>query len=270
MRRNGSLIIGGMIAISVVVIALAAPWIAPFPNHAGGFVDFHHRHSPPGWPHLLGTDNVGRDILSRICFGYRISLVLVVAVVGLSTPLGVLLGISAAYAGGWVESAIMRFTDIILAIPPLVMALAIGAALTPSLSSALIAIVALWWTWDARLAYRAAKSVVAEDFIEAAKLAGAGHFHMIFKEILPNCLGVILVQAAFDAGFVILFGGALSFLGLGVQPPTPDLGTMVATGARFLPEHWWEAAMPGLAILYAILGFLLIADGLRAALDPDR
>jgi len=268
-RRNPAAVAGLVMVVAVVVVALAAPLLAPSPQSAGSFVDFAHRHEPPSWHHLLGTDNVGRDVLSRVFFGYRISLLLVVFVLGLSVPFGVTLGLLAGYFGGWLELLIMRVTDIFLAIPALVMALAITAALSPSLLNGMIAISLLWWNWHTRLIYTTVKSLRNEEYIEAARLAGASHAHILFRELLPNCVSVISVKVTLDAGFVILIGAGLSFLGLGAQPPTPDLGTMVAVGSNYLPEDWWESVMPGLAILFAILGFNLLGDGLRDLFDVE-
>lgn len=267
--RNPSAIIGSVIVISVFVAAIFAPYLATHPESAGAHVDFINRHSPPSWEFWFGTDNVGRDIFSRSLFGYRISLGLVVGVLGVAVPFGITLGLMAGYFGGRVEFIIMRFTDIMLAVPPLAMALAITAVLSPNLINAMIAITLLWWTWHTRLIYRIVKAQMTEDYVEAAKVAGASHFHIMFRELLPNCVSAISVKVSLDAGFVILFGAALSFLGLGVQPPTPDLGTMVSTGSEYLPEFWWEAVMPGMAILYAILGFNLLGDGLRDMMDVE-
>ena len=267
--HNPIAVIGGLMVMSVILAAIFAPWVAPFPTHAGAVVDFRHRHSPPDALHWMGTDNAGRDILSRLIFGYRVSLTLVAGVLGVAMPFGVLLGMAAGYFRGRTEFVIMRLTDIMLAMPPLVMALAITAILTPDLVNAMIAITALWWTWHCRLIYRITNSIVAEDFVEAARLSGATHTHILLREILPNCMAAISVKTTLDAGFVILFGATLSFLGLGVQPPTPDLGTMVSSGAQFLPDQWWEAVMPGLGVLYAILGFNLLGDGLRDMLDVE-
>jgi len=194
----------------------------------------------------------------------------VAGVLGVAVPFGVVLGLAAGYFGGWTETVIMRFTDVMLAIPPLAMALAVTAVLSPNLINAMIAITMLWWTWHTRLIYRIVKGQMSEDYVEAARVAGASHFHIMFRELLPNCVSAISVKISLDAGFVILFGAALSFLGLGVQPPTPDLGTMVSTGSEYLPEHWWEALMPGLAILYAVLGFNLLGDGLRDMMDVEN
>ena len=267
--RNPAAVIGLVLIVLVVACAAFAPLIAPYPEHAGYFVNFQERHLPPSAAHLFGTDNTGRDILSRIIFGYRISLFMVVFVLGLSVPFGVLLGLLAGYYGGWVEILIMRVTDIFLAIPALVMALAITAALTPNLLNGMIAITLLWWNWHTRLIYTYVKSLRHEAYIEASQLAGASDFHIIFREILPNCISIITVKTTLDAGFVILIASGLSFLGLGAQPPTPDLGTMVSAGANYLPDYWWESIIPGLAILVAILGFNLFGDGLRDLLDVE-
>lgn len=267
--RNPSAIIGAFIVISVFVAAIFAPWLSPHPESAGAHVDFINRHSAPDATFWFGTDNVGRDIFTRVLYGYRVSLGMVVGVLGVAVPLGVILGLVAGYFGGRTEFLIMRFTDVMLAIPPLAMALAITAVLSPNLVNAMIAITLLWWTWHTRLIYRIVRAQMNEDYVEAAKLAGAGHLHIMFRELLPNCISAILVKITLDAGFVILFGAALSFLGLGIQPPTPDLGTMVSTGSEYLPEYWWEALMPGFAILYAILGFNLLGDGLRDMMDVE-
>ena len=268
-KSNPLALIGGFIVISVTFVAIFAPYLAPSPESAGSFVDFRNRHAPPSWQNPMGTDNVGRDIFSRVIFGYRVSLGLVIGVLGVAVPFGVILGLIAGYFGGWIETIIMRFTDVMLALPPLAMALAITAVLSPNLINAMVAITLLWWTWHTRLIYRIVKSQMNEDYVEAALVAGASHTHILFKELLPNCFSAVAVKISLDAGFVILFGAALSFLGLGVQPPTPDLGTMVATGSEYMPEMWWQAVMPGLAILYAILGFNLLGDGLRDMLDVE-
>ena len=267
--RNPTAVIGALMVLSVFIPALAAPLTAPYPEHAGAVVDFQARHLPPGADHWMGTDKVGRDIMTRVIFGFRISLLLVVGVLAVAIPVGATLGLLAGYFSGWIERLITGFTNVMLAIPPLVMALAIGNVLEPNLVNAMIAITLLWWTWHARLVYRVAKSVALEDFIEAARLSGASHWHVLTREILPNCVSVISVKATLDAAFVILFGATLSFLGLGVKPPTPDLGTMVADGRQFLPDRWWGVLAPGFAIFYATLGFNLLGDGLRDMFDVE-
>ncbi|MET3599827.1 peptide/nickel transport system permease protein [Martelella mangrovi] len=267
--RNPAAVIGGLIVISVLLMAAIAPWITPFPEHVGAVVDFRNRHTAPNAVNWFGTDKAGRDIFSRTIFGFRVSLLLVIGVLGVSVPVGAVLGMISGYFGGWWERIITGLTNVMLAMPPLVMALAIGNILQPNLINAMIAITLLWWTWHARLVYRVTRSIATEDFIEAARLAGAGPFHILFREILPNCISVISVKTTLDAAFVILFGATLSFLGFGVKPPTPDLGSMVADGRQFLPEKWWEVLAPGFAIFYATLGFNLLGDGLRDMFDVE-
>lgn len=267
--RNPTAVIGAIIVITCVALALLAPWITPFPDHVGAVVDFRNRHQPPSAVHWFGTDNVGRDIFTRVIFGMRVSLLLAVVVLGIAIPVGVVLGLLAGYFGGWTEIVIMRITDIALAIPPLVMALAVAAVLSPSLTNSMLAISLLWWTWHTRLIYSITRQLRTQEFVEAAETLGASKAHIIFREILPNCVSAIAVKTSLDAGFVILIGAALSFLGLGIQPPTPDLGTMVASGASFLPDYWWQSVLPGCAILFVALGFNLLGDGLRDLFDVE-
>jgi peptide/nickel transport system permease protein len=267
--RNPTAVIGAIIVITSVALALLAPYITPFPEHVGAVVDFRNRHQPPSAIHWFGTDNVGRDIFTRVIFGLRVSLLLAVVVLGIAIPVGVVLGLLAGYFGGWTEIVIMRITDIALAIPPLVMALAVAAVLTPSLTNSMLAIALLWWTWHTRLIYSITRQLRTQEFVEAAETLGASKAHILFREILPNCVSAIAVKTSLDAGFVILIGAALSFLGLGIQPPTPDLGTMVASGASFLPDYWWQSVLPGCAILFVALGFNLLGDGLRDLFDVE-
>ena len=268
-RRNPTAAIGLAIVVIVVLAALLAPWISPHPEHVGAIVNFRARHQPPSLRYWFGTDNVGRDIFTRVLFGYRISLILAATVLSVAVPLGVALGLVAGYFGGWIETIVMRVNDISLAIPPLVMALAVTTVLTPSLIHSMLAIAALWWTWHTRLIFSITRTLRSQDFVAAAETLGASKFHILYRELLPNCASAILVKTSLDFGFVILVGAALSYLGLGVQPPTPDLGTMVATGADFLPERWWEALLPGAAILFVALGFNLLGDGLRDLFDVE-
>ena len=217
-RRNPTAVIGATIVVVVVLAAILAPWIAPYPTHAGTIVSFKTRHLPPSLTYWFGTDNVGRDIFSRVLFGYRVSLLLAVVVLGIAVPVGTLLGLLAGYFGGWVEIVVMRVTDIALAIPPLVMALAVTAVLSPNLLNAMLAISLLWWTWHTRLIFSVVRTLRHQEFIEAAEVLGASTAHILFRELLPNCASAILVKVSLDFGFVILVGASLSFLGLGVQP----------------------------------------------------
>jgi peptide/nickel transport system permease protein len=268
--RNPTAVIGAAIVILAILAALLAPWITPYPEHVGAVVNFRARHLPPSAEYWFGTDNVGRDIFTRVIFGLRISLLLALVVLGIAIPVGTTLGLLAGYFGGWVEIVIMRLTDIALAIPPLVMALAVAAVLSPDLINSMLAIAALWWTWHTRLIYSITRQLRTQEFVEAAETLGASKFHILFREILPNCVSALAVKTSLDAGFVILVGASLSFLGLGIQPPTPDLGTMVASGSAFLPDYWWESVLPGFAILIVALGFNLLGDGLRDLFDVQE
>lgn len=267
--RNPSAVIGAAIVIICILAAIFAPLITPYPEHVGAVVNFRARHLPPSAEYWFGTDNVGRDIFTRAVFGMRISLLLALVVLGTAVPVGTVLGLLAGYYGGWVEIVIMRFTDIALAIPGLVMVMAVAAVLSPDLLTSMIAIAALWWTWHTRLIYSITRQIRIQDYIEAAETLGASKFHILFREILPNCVSALAVKTSLDCGFVILIGASLSFLGLGIQPPTPDLGTMVASGAAFLPSYWWESILPGCAILFVSLGFNLLGDGLRDMFDVE-
>ncbi|HHZ09042.1 MAG TPA: ABC transporter permease [Rhizobiales bacterium] len=267
--RNPTAMIGLTIVIVCILAAILAPLITPYPEHVGAVVNFRARHLPPSAEYWFGTDNVGRDIFTRVVFGLRVSLLLAVVVLGTAIPFGTVLGLLAGYYGGWVEIVIMRVTDIALAIPPLVMALAVAAVLSPDLINSMMAIAALWWTWHTRLIYSITRQIRTQEFVEAAETLGAGRFHILFREILPNCVSALAVKTSLDCGFVILVGASLSFLGLGIQPPTPDLGTLVASGASFLPDYWWESVLPGCAILFLALGFNLLGDGLRDLFDVE-
>ena len=267
--RNPGAVIGLGIVVICVLAAVFAQHITPFPDHAGAVVDFRNRHQPPSWDHWFGTDNVGRDQFSRVIFGLQVSLTLAFVVLAIAVPFGTLMGLLAGYFGGWTETIIMRLTDIALAMPPLIMALAVAAVLEPSLMNAMLAIASLWWTWHTRLIYSLVRQIRSQEYIEAAETLGASKAHILFREILPNCVSAIAVKTSLDAGFVILIGASLSFLGLGIQPPTPDLGTMVADGASFLPDYWWESMLPGAAILFVALGFNLLGDGLRDLFDVE-
>jgi peptide/nickel transport system permease protein len=265
--RNPLAVIGAVIVVVCILAAILAPWITPYPSNVGAVVNFRARHLPPSLEHWFGTDDVGRDVFTRVIFGYRVSLLLVLVVLGTAVPVGAILGMTAGYFGGWVEIVIMRITDIALAIPPLVMALAVAAVLNPSLVNSMLAVAVLWWTWHTRLVYSITRQLRTQEFVETAETLGASKRHIIFREILPNCVSAIAVKTSLDAGFVILVGASLSFLGLGIQPPTPDLGTMVSSGASFLPDDWWESVLPGCAILFVALGFNLLGDGLRDLFD---
>lgn len=268
-RRNPISLAGATMVLLVIVVAILAPYITPYPEHAGAFTDFIGAFQPPNWKHWFGTDEVGRDVLTRVIFGYRVSLMMVAVVLSLSVPFGVMLGLVAGYFGGRTETVIMRVTDIFLALPPLVAALAICSAFTPTIEKAMLAVASIWWTWHCRLIASITRSIKTEEFVQSSQVIGSGHFRILIKDILPNCASAIMVKITLDAGFVILVGAGLSFLGLGVQPPKPGLGTMISYGSQHLPMKWWPTVFPSLAIFFLILGFNLLGDGLRDMLDVE-
>ncbi len=269
--RNRLSIIGLSTVLLVTFLAVFAPLVAPYPQHASAFVDFANASRPPCREYLFGTDVVGRDILSRIFFGFRFSLTMGIVVLSLVVPPGVILGlVGGYYQGTWVDTMIMRTTDIFLAVPPLVLALAICSVLTPNLFNAMLAVSLMWWPWYARLVYGLASTLRHEFFVASAETMGASRFHILFREILPNCVSPIFTKMSLDMGWVILIGSSLSFVGLGVQPPRPGLGTMVADGYKYLPDQWWIAVFPALAIVVVVLGFNLLGDGLRDMLAAEE
>jgi peptide/nickel transport system permease protein len=268
--RNPLSIVGGATVLLVALLAIFAPFVAPYPQHAKPFTDFANASQPPSWQYLFGTDEIGRDILSRVFFGYRFSLTMGGVVLSLVVPPGVLLGLVAGYyQGTWIDTVIMRITDIFLAVPPLVLALAIASVLRPNLFNAMVAVSLMWWPWYTRLVYGLASALRNEFFVSSAEVTGASTAHILFREILPNCISPIFTKMSLDMGWVIIIGSSLSFVGLGVQPPKPGLGTMVASGAKYLPDQWWISVFPALAIVVVVLGFNLLGDGLRDVLAAE-
>ena len=262
--QNSLSLVALVIIVIIVLIAALAPYITPYPKHAGAFVNLKDRMLPPSLTHLFGTDYVGRDIFSRVLFGYRFSLLLAGVVLGLGVPTGIILGLIAGYySGTWIDSVIMRITEVFLAVPPLLLALAVCAVLKPNLFNAMIAVSLTWWPYYCRLMYVRVTSLLNEHFVDAAELIGASTMHILLREIFPNCIPIIFTKMTLDTGLVIIIGSALSFVGLGVQPPKPGLGTMIASGADFLPAQWWLCIFPALAIMLVVLGFNLLGDGLR-------
>jgi peptide/nickel transport system permease protein len=269
LSRNPLSIAGVVMVALLLFVTIAAPVIAPYPKDVGAVVNFAYATHPPDAAHWLGTDDVGRDILSRVVFGLRTSLWLSIVVLVIAVPVGASIGLVAGYFGGIIGAILMRLTDVFLALPPLVLAMAIMGLLAPTMTNVMVAISVMYWPWHARLTYSLARSLRHEDYVAASRIVGAGHAHIMFKEILPNCVPSILIKTTFDLAFVILLVASLGFVGLGVQPPTPDLGRMVADGVRFLPFGWWISMSPGLMVMVAVLGFSLTGDGLRDALE-DR
>ncbi|MDW7739638.1 MAG: ABC transporter permease [Bacillota bacterium] len=264
-------VIGLAIVIIVIFLALFAPWVTPYPEHRDAFVDFGNAMQSPSVNHLMGTDAVGRDILTRVIFGFRFSLMMGFVVIGLAAPPGIISGLVAGYfRDTWIDTIIMRITDVFLSVPPLILALAITAVLPPNVFFAMLAVTLMWWPWYARLVYGIASSLQNEFFVQAAQVTGASRSYIIFREILPNCVSSIFTKMTLDLGFVIIIASSLSFVGLGAQPPTPDLGTMVADGAKYMPDQWWMTVFPALAIVIVVLGFNLLGDGLRDMLAVEE
>ncbi len=261
---------GLVIIVIVAIAALFGPWLAPDPGTGAGVIDVDRRMMAPSREYPFGTDWLGRDMLSRVILGARIALQVSFVVVGLAVLVGVPLGAAAGYIGGWLDGVIMRATDLFLAFPPLLLAMAIVAALGPGLQNATFALVVSWWPWYARIARGLAVSLREWPFVDAARSMGIKDRVIIVRHIVPNSIGPIVVQATIDIGTVILAAGALAFIGLGARPPAPDWGLMVAEGRQFILEQWWLVTFPGLAIFFTVLAFNLVGDLLLRLLDPRQ
>jgi len=263
---NRLALVGLAIVLALVVVALLAGVLAP---HSPTVGDLHHaRLLPPSVTHWLGTDDQGRDILSRLMHGSRITLGVVALVAVLAAPVGLLVGTAAGYAGGWVDAALMRVTDIFLAFPKLVLALAFVAALGPGVENAIIAIAITSWPPYARIARAETLSIRQADYISAVRLLGASPARIVLRHVMPLCLPSVIVRVTLDMAGIILTAAGLGFLGLGAQPPLPEWGAMIAAGRAHVLDQWWVAAAPGAAIFIVSLAFNLLGDGLRDALDP--
>lgn len=257
------------IILALIFVAIFADVLAPHSPVRGDLMNA--RLLPPGTSgYWLGTDDQGRDILSRLIHGSRITLYVVCLVAVIAAPIGLLFGTVAGYAGGWIDGVLMRITDIFLAFPKLVLALALVAALGPGIENAVIAIALTSWPPYARIARAETLTFRNSDFIAAVKLMGATPFRIVLKHVMPLCTSSLIVRVTLDMAGIILTAAGLGFLGLGAQPPLPEWGAMIASGRRFILDQWWVAAMPGIAILIVSLGFNLLGDGLRDALDPKE
>lgn len=263
---NKLAVIGLAIILALVVVAILADLIAPYSPVQGDLAG--SRLMPPSWTHWMGTDDQGRDIFSRIVYGSRITLFVVILVAVIAAPIGLIVGTVAGYAGGWVDAILMRITDIFLAFPKLILALAFVAALGPGIENAVIAIAITSWPPYARIARAETLTVRKSDYISAVRLMGASPLRIVVRHIMPLCTSSLIVRVTLDMAGIILTAAGLGFLGLGAQPPLPEWGAMIASGRRFILDQWWVAAMPGMAILIVSLGFNLLGDGLRDALDP--
>jgi peptide/nickel transport system permease protein len=267
LARHPLALTGLVIILLLVLIAVLAPLIAPYAPGAQHLAD---RLQAPSARHWLGTDELGRDILSRLIFGTRITLGIVALVTAIAAPLGLAIGCAAGYAGGWIDAALMRLTDVFLALPRLILALAFVAALGPGIENAVLAIALVAWPPYARIARAETLALRHSDFIAAARLAGASPLRIVLRHIMPLCLASVIVRVSLDMAGVILIAAGLGFLGLGAQPPAPEWGAMIAAGRKYMLDQWWVAAMPGIAIAVVSLGFNLLGDGLRDVLDPKQ
>ena len=264
-RANKLALVGLAILVALVLIAIFAPWIAPkspFAQNLGG------RLQPPSADHWLGTDALGRDILSRLIHGARITLFIVGTVALVAPVIGLFIGTLSGFLGGWVDQALMRITDIFLAFPKLILALAFVAALGPGIGNAVLALALTSWPAYARLARAETLSIRKADYIAAARLQGAGPMRLLIGHVWPLCVSSLIVRVALDMAGIILSAAGLGFLGLDAQPPMPEWGAMISDGRTYIMDFWWVAAMPGLAIFIVSLAFNLLGDGLRDVLDP--
>jgi len=270
LRANPLIATGGVIALLIVLIAVVAPLVVPYPADAGAATHPEIALQAPSAQHLFGTDQVGRDVFSRVLTGARVSPVVALFVLLISCVVGISLGVLAGYFGGVTDEIIMRITDIFLAFPPLLLALAFATVLPANLTSLTIAIAISWWPWYTRLVRGQAASVAGRPYVEACRALGIPSWRILLRHVLPNSVTPVIVQVSLDVGGVILTASALSFLGLGAQDPTPDWGLMVAEGQNYFTTQWWLVTFPGLAILITALAFNLLGDGLRDVLDPRR
>jgi peptide/nickel transport system permease protein len=265
--KNKLAVIGGLLVLIVFVLSIFAPKVAPYDPSK---IDIKNILAGPSVSHPLGTDDLGRDVLSRMLWGGRISLEVGFVAVGIATIIGIILGSIAGYYGGWIDSGIMRAVDIMLSIPTIFLVLAVIAILEPSIINIMVVIGLTSWMEPARLIRAEFISLKERDFVIAAHAIGATDGRIIMRHILPNGLSPILVSATMGIGGAILIESALSFLGLGVQPPTPSWGSLLSSGKDNIEIAWWLSAFPGLAILITVLGYNLLGEGIRDALDPRQ
>ena len=260
-----------LLAFAIIILLLAgaisAPFIVPYPEDVYS-THIESKLHPPSEEHIMGTDDLGRDVFSRVVYATRVSISTALVAVGVALLIGIPLGAIAGVFGGWVDNVIMRITDIFLSFPPLLLAIALVALLGSGLTNAIIAIVVSWWPWYTRLVRGQAVSIKERKFVQAAETIGTSKAKIIFKHIIPNCISPVIVQASMDIGGVIMTVASLSFLSLGAQQPTPEWGLMISEGRAFFPDKWWCCIFPGIAIFLTVLSFNLLGDAIREILDP--
>jgi peptide/nickel transport system permease protein len=266
-RHNVLFVVGAAIFILIVLAAIFAPLIAPYDPVAINFAD---KLSPPSWQHLMGANELGQDVFSQVLFGARTSLMVGVVVISLAIAIGVPIGLLAGYFGGHLDTALMRVSDVFLAFPPLLLPIAITAALGTGLFNAMAALAVSWFPWYSRIVRGAVMRVKSELYISAARAMGVGSLRIMLRHALPNSLTPIIVQGSMDFGYAILAAASLSFIGIGAQPPTPEWGLMAALSRDRFLDDWWTVAFPGLAIFVTVLAVNLVGDGVRDTLDPKH
>jgi peptide/nickel transport system permease protein len=264
-RGNWLNVLSVLLVLLVVFCAIFADLIVPYDPVA---MEVKDRLQPPSQLHLMGTDQFGRDILSRVIAGARVALVVAVMVLTIAAVVGFVVGSVAGLLGGWVDEVLMRITDLFMAFPALILAMAIAATLGPSLQNTMIALSVVYWPWYARLVRAQVLSLREREFVVAARSIGASTSRLIGRHLLPNAVPILITQVTIDVGYVVLSTSGLSFLGLGAQPPTPEWGAMITEGRTFMREAWWYVTFPGVALSITVLGFNLLGDGLRDYLDP--
>jgi peptide/nickel transport system permease protein len=265
--RNPLAMLGAIIVLLLIIAALFAPLIA---THSPTGQNLSDRLLPPGGEHWLGTDELGRDIFSRIVYGSQITLSIVLLVAAIAAPIGLLIGAISGYVGGWVDRVLMGLTDIFLSLPKLILALAFVAALGPGIENAVIAIAITSWPAYARIARAETLTFRNAEFIAAVRLQGASPLRVIINHVLPLLTSSLIIRVTLDMAGIILTAAGLGFIGLGAQPPLPEWGAMISRGRSFILDQWWVATMPGFAIILVSLGFCFLGDGLRDVLDPKH
>ncbi|HID72732.1 TPA: ABC transporter permease [Candidatus Micrarchaeota archaeon] len=267
--RNPVLMLSLIVVVGFVVLGLSAPYIVPYPDDAWGLeYNTEKRFLPPSWEHPFGTDALGRDVFSRVLLGTRFSLVIATGVVTTALAIGIPIGVIAGYYGGKLGALLMRVTDMFLAFPPLLLAIALAATLGRGLTNLIVALAISWWPWYARLVYVQTNSVKSMPFVDAARIAGVSDLKIMVRHVIPNALTPTVVQAALDMGSAILEAAGISFLGVGVKSPTPEWGLLISEGWMSINVAWWIAVFPGIAILITVVSFNLLADAIRESADP--
>lgn len=258
-----------LIVVCFIIVGVTAPLLVPYPEDAWGLTyNVEKRFLPPSLEHPFGTDALGRDVFSRVLLGSSFSLIIAVGVIGLALIIGIPIGVVAGYYGGRIGTVLMRVTDMFLAFPPLLLAIVFAATLGRGLLNLIVALAISWWPWYARLVYVQTNTVKNMPYVDSAKIAGLSSFKIMRRHVIPNALTPTFVQAALDMGSAILEAAGLSFIGVGVKPPTPEWGLLVSEGWQSINYAWWIAFFPGLAILVTVVGFNLLADALRESADP--